>query len=86
VGTKKEMFLILMRVVSIEIPVKEPFCNVKIQWKRGDLKLETSNRITIDPEVPVTKIDHTFKKYSAFYRNTKTGKYQAKLASLFVKG
>jgi hypothetical protein len=80
------MHIILMRVVSIEVPVREPYCNVKVQWKRGDLKLETTNRIVIDPEVPVTVIDHTFKKYSAFYRNSKTGKYRTKLAQISIKG
>lgn len=86
VGTKKEMHIILMKVISIEIPVREPYCNVKIQWKRGDLKLETSSRIAIQPEEPVTKINHVFKKLSAFYRNTKTNKYQTKLAHLTVRG
>jgi hypothetical protein len=86
VGTKKEKHLIIMRIVSIEIPVKEPYCNVKIQWKRGDLKLETTSRIVINPDQPCTQVDQIFKKLSAFYRSTKSGKYQQKMAHISVKG
>lgn len=31
-GTKKEMHLVLMRIVSIDIPVKEAYRQVKIEW------------------------------------------------------
>jgi hypothetical protein len=40
-GTKKEKFLIQMKVVSIEIPVKEPVTKITVLWKRGDKKSET---------------------------------------------
>lgn len=85
VGTKKEMHLVLMKVISIEIPVKEQTKNVKIEWKRGNLRLETSKQIDISPEAPQAEVGHTFKKLSAFYRNQKTGKYQTKYANLYVK-
>lgn len=85
VGTKKEMHLILMKVVSLEIPVKEPKKNVKIQWKRGDLRLETAQPIELTPESPCVNVLYTFKKLSAFYRGQKSKKYQTKYANLYVK-
>jgi hypothetical protein len=42
-GTKKEKFLIQMKVVSIEIPVKEKMTGVTVFWKRGDKKSETKS-------------------------------------------
>lgn len=50
VGTKKEMHLILMKIIAIDIPVKEPTKNIKIEWKRGNLKLETNKAIDLTPE------------------------------------
>jgi hypothetical protein len=50
VGTKKEMHLILMRVVSLDIPVKETARNIKIEWKRGNLRLESKKSVELTPE------------------------------------
>ena len=38
-STRKVMHLIVVKVVSIDVPVKEPVHNIKIEWERGDLKI-----------------------------------------------
>lgn len=42
IGYKKEKFYVYMKIVSLEIPVKEPFTNVHIEWKRGNKTMQTS--------------------------------------------
>ena len=86
VGTKKEMHLVVVRVASIEVPVKEEVSNIKIEWQRGDQKTETSRVYVLTPEQPKTIIDESFQKRSAFYKSSKTLKYHQKLAILTVKG
>ena len=33
---KKEKYYVYMKIVSLEIPVKESFTNVFVEWKRGN--------------------------------------------------
>ena len=85
-GTKKEKFLVLMKVLSIEIPVKEPVSRMTIEWKRGDKKSETKTPFAITPEQPVAYVNETFSKASVFYRSTKTDKYFKKLVHIRARG
>jgi hypothetical protein len=48
-GTKKEKFLIMMKIISVEIPVKETVTKMSIEWKRGDKKSETKTPFEINP-------------------------------------
>jgi len=41
-GAKKEKLYVLMKIISVEIPVKEPYSKIVIQWKRGNKKSETT--------------------------------------------
>ena len=41
VGTKKEMFFVLMKIIEIDIPTKEIVNKVQIEWKRGNKKSVT---------------------------------------------
>jgi hypothetical protein len=42
--TKKEMHIVLMKVLAVEIPVKETVSNISIQWTRGDFSIASKNR------------------------------------------
>lgn len=80
VGAKKENFLVLMKILSVEIPVKEQVTKMSIEWKRGDKKSETKTPFELSPEQPIAYINETFSKASVFYLSTKTNKYFKKLA------
>jgi hypothetical protein len=41
VGTKKDEFLIQMKILSVTIPVKEPVERLVIEWRRGNKRNET---------------------------------------------
>jgi hypothetical protein len=86
IGTKKEKFLVLMKILSVEIPVKEQVSKMSIEWKRGDKKSETKTPFELSPEQPIAYVNETFSKVSVFYRSTKTEKYFKKLALIKVKG
>lgn len=85
-GTKKEKFLIIMKIISVEIPVKESVTRMSIEWKRGNKKSETQNAFELSPESPLALVNEAFSKLSIFYHSTKTGKYQKKIANIRVKG
>jgi len=85
-GTKKEKFLVLMKILSIEIPVKEPHQRITIEWKRGNKKSETKSTFELTKEKPMAVINETFSKSSVFYKSTKNDKYFKKLAHIRVKG
>ena len=85
-GAKKENFLILMKIISIDIPVKEHIRRVSIEWKRGDKKSETKNQLELTPDKTFSLVNETFSKLSVFYMNSKTGKYFKKAALMRVKG
>ena len=40
-GSKKEKYYVFMKIVSVDIPVREIFNKVVIEWKRGNKKSET---------------------------------------------
>lgn len=48
-GAKKEKFLVIMKILSIEVPVKEPVSRMSIEWKRGKKKSETKNTFDLTP-------------------------------------
>lgn len=79
-GTKKEKFLVLMKILSVEIPVKELVQKMTIEWKRGNKKSETKTKFELTPEKPISYVNETFSKNSVFYKSTKTDKYFKKLA------
>lgn len=85
-GTKKEKFLVLMKILSVEIPVKETASRMSIEWKRGNKKSETKTPFELTKEKPISYINETFSKVSIFYKSTKTEKYFKKLAHFRVKG
>jgi hypothetical protein len=85
-GTKKERFLVLMKILSVEIPVRETVTRMSVEWKRGNKKSETKSAFELTPDKPIAYVNETFSKNSVFYRSTKTGKYFKKLAQFRVKG
>ncbi len=78
--------MIIMKLVAIEVPVKEIVYDIKFIWSRGDLTRETKRTYELTPERPRCEIGETFLKLSSFYRSPKNGKYQSKLAHITVKG
>eukprot|EP00347_Sterkiella_histriomuscorum_P015977 403354973 len=85
-GTKKERFLVLMKILSVEIPVKETVNKMSIEWRRGNKKSETKTAFELTREKPIAYVNETFSKASIFYKSTKTEKYFKKLAHIRVKG
>lgn len=85
-GTKKQKFLIIMKILSVEIPVKEDVQRMTIEWRRGDKKSETKTTFELSPQKPLAFVNETFSKSSVFYLNSKTGKYFKKMAVIRVKG
>lgn len=85
-GTKKERFLVLMKILSVEIPVKETVSKMTIEWRRGNKKSETKTPFELTREKPIAYVNETFSKASIFYKSTKTEKYFKKLANIRVKG
>ena len=85
-GAKKEKFLVIMKILSVEIPVKESISRMTIEWKRGKKKSETRNTFDLSPQKPLALVNETFSKLSVFYRNSKSNKYFKKIANIRVKG
>jgi len=79
-GTKKEKFLVLMRILSVEIPVKETISRMSVEWRRGNKKSETKTPFELTKEKPIAFLNETFSKISIFYKSTKSEKYFKKLA------
>ena len=84
-GTKKEKFFIEMKIISLEIPVKELIEKVKIEWVRGKTKSTTEYFYELSPENPIAKIDENFTNLSVFYKDKKD-KYFKKDALIRVVG
>jgi len=83
--TKKEMHIVLMKVLAIEIPVKETVSNISIQWTRGDFSIASKNKYELKPEAQNCEMkNEMFVKLSAFYRNSTTGKYQSKSITISI--
>lgn len=40
-GSKKETFLVLMKILSLEISVTEHIDRISIEWKRGEKTSQT---------------------------------------------
>lgn len=70
-GYKKEKFFVYMKIVSIEIPVKETFSNVCVEWKRGNKSRITSSDKVLSPLQQVVTFNEIFSKHSIFYRDEK---------------
>src|SRR5687768_10110215 len=85
-GAKKEKLYVLMKIISVEMPVKEAYNKIVIEWKRGNKKSETTADQNLTPYSPVAVFLETFTKHSLFYKDNKTGKYHKKMALLKVKG
>ncbi len=62
------MFMIIMKVILLEIPVKEDVYQVRVEWTRGDFKREGKKRIEITPENYRKEVNEIFLKMSAFKR------------------
>jgi len=75
-----------MKVISLEIPVKEVVQNIKIEWTRGDLTRGSKNMYRLSPESQICEVNEMFVKLSAFFRNPTTGKYQSKMMTISVSG
>ncbi len=80
-----DMYMIIMKVVSIEIPVKEDSFQVRVEWTRGDLKREGRKRFDITPTETKVQVNETFLKMSAFKRKA-NGSYGNKKAHIAVTG
>lgn len=85
-GSKKERYLILMKILSLEIGVTEPVERISIEWRRGEKKSETSTIFDLSPTKHQTLINETFSKTSVFYFAPKTQTFFKKLAHIKVKG
>ena len=49
IGYKKEKFYVYMKIVSVEVPVKERFTNVAVEWKRGNKSRVTAMSKVLSP-------------------------------------
>ena len=48
-GSKKELHLVLMKILQLEIAVSEPYERISIEWKRGEKKSETKAIFELNP-------------------------------------
>ena len=48
-GSKKERFVVLMKILSLEVSVTEFFDRISIEWKRGEKKSETKAMFELSP-------------------------------------
>jgi hypothetical protein len=72
IGTKKERFLILMKILQLEVsPLTETFERISIEWKRGEKKSETPAIFELSSHKQATQINETFSKSSVFYYSPK---------------
>lgn len=62
-----------MRILSVDIPVKEPTTDVTIEWKRGQKKSVAKASSDITPLNHVLLFEDVFKKMSYFYKDEKKG-------------
>jgi hypothetical protein len=85
-GSKKEKFLVLMKILQLEISVQEPFEKISIEWKRGEKKSETKAIFELSPHKQQTQINETFTKSSVFFFSHKSQTYFLKLANIRVRG
>jgi hypothetical protein len=67
------MHIILMKIVYLEVPVKENVFNIKFIWTRGDLTQESKNKYSLTKSKNHTTVNENFVKLSEFYRNSGTG-------------
>ena len=79
------MFMIIMKVLWVEIPVKEEVFQVRIEWTRGDFKREGKKRLELNPDNYRKDVDEIFLKMSAFKRKA-NGSYKIKNAIFTVTG
>lgn len=85
-GAKKEKLYVVMKIISVEMPVKENYTKVVIEWKRGNKKSETQSDQNLSPEAPIAVFLESFTKHSLFYKDNKTLKYHKKVALMKVRG
>ncbi len=85
-GTKKERFLIQMKINEVEIQVTEKVERVAIEWRRGDKKHLTKDVYELTPENSILSINETFQKLSVFYKDEKKEKYFKKDVNIKVLG
>ena len=83
-GSKKEKYYVIMKIISVEIPVKEKYTNVHLEWKRGSKKSNTKQTLELTPQNPVAVFLETFSKHSVFY--TKNNTIYKKLINIRIKG
>ena len=57
IGYKKEKYWVFMKIVSVEVPVKEPFTNVHVEWKRRNKNATTSQDRVLTPEQTIAHFD-----------------------------
>ena len=85
-GSKKEKYLVLIKILSIEVSVTEVIERISIEWKRGEKKSETKAMFELAPQKHQALINETFSKSSIFYYAPKAQTYFKKLTQIRVKG
>ena len=85
-GYKKEKFFVYMKIIQVEVPVKETFSNVCVEWKRGNKSRITSGSKSLTPQQQVVTFEETFSKHSIFYRDEKNNNTYQKFALFKVRG
>ena len=75
VFTTKEFFYLQMKILSVDISVKELTTDVIIEWKRGHKKSQAKGSEPLSPLNHVTLFDQTFKKMSVFFKDEKKGNF-----------
>jgi hypothetical protein len=48
-GSKKELHMIIMKIIQLEIAVTESYERISIEWKRGEKKSETKAIFDLNP-------------------------------------
>jgi hypothetical protein len=85
-GSKKEQYLVLMKILQLEIAVTESFEKISIEWNRGDKTSATKAIFELNPHKQFTLINETFSKSSQFYFAPKTQTFYKKLTTIKIKG
>jgi len=85
-GTSKEFFFVQIKILSVDIPVKEITSDVQIEWKRGQKKTMAKMLQELSPLNHVAVMEELFTKMSFFYKDDSKGTYQKKMVMIKVNG
>ena len=84
---EREQFMVIIKVVTLDIPVKEEVKQVHIDWVRGDFKREGQKKFNMGEGLQkVENINEMFLKQSKFIKLKKINQYKPKNCLFNIQG